>query len=81
MYLGDRKVGFFGLANGVLFWAPAPFGVQAEAVELGLSGADGGEGVGVTGTVASTFAKGRILPLNGRRISADSAVFSGLGPA
>ena len=30
--------------------ASAPFGVQAEAAELALVGADGGEGVGVGAT-------------------------------
>jgi hypothetical protein len=62
-------------------------GVQAEAAELALVGADGGDGVGVgaTGTVASTLSssasRGRILPRKGRRMSADSADLSDLRPA
>ena len=63
--------------------ATALFGVQADAAELALdSGADGGveEGVGATGTVASTssFVRGRILTRKGRRMSAGTADFSGL---
>ena len=79
MYLGEEVVGFLGLVTEVWYWADsAPFGVLAEAAEVALVGA--GEDVedgGATEEVALVWSwlKGRILPLKGRKISADSADF------
>ena len=77
--------GFFGLVKVCCKADTASFGVTADPVEHSLVGGDGeevevktSEGLALTW---KSFARGRILPRKGRKISADSADFSGLKQA